>query len=230
MKILLYDIESFAHKADVWGKYEQNVLKFLQYGSIASVAYRWLGESKVHVISRRHFKDKSDKSLLKAFHRILSEATHTIAHNGDEFDVKMLNAHFAKHRLPPCPKTVQIDTKKLAKKYFRFPGNSLNDLGDFLQVGHKVEHTGYSMWKDCEAGVKKAWDLMEKYNKQDVVLLEEVYKVIRPWITRQPGISLASAAGHCDRCDSPMLTKRGYNVTKKGKRQRYQCQSCGGWQ
>lgn len=228
-RILLYDIETFSHSGRVWGKYEQNVIKFDKYGSVASIAYRWHDKDKIHVISRRQFKDKTEASLLKAFHAIMADADFTVAHNGDSFDKKMLNAHYVKNDLPPPKPTNDIDTKKLAKKYFRFPGNSLNDLADFLGIGRKLQHNGYDMWEGCENGDAKSWNVMEKYNKQDVNLLAKVYERLRPWVFGQNKISLAEEKNNCDACGGDHMTKRGFSV-KLGKRtQRLQCQICGAW-
>jgi hypothetical protein len=228
LKLLLYDIETFPHKASVWGKFDQNVIKFEEYGSIASVAFQWLGKSKIYMLSRRQFKDKTPKSLLKAFYHVLQSANYTLAHNGDSFDKKMLNAYFAQWEFPPPKPTVDLDTKKLAKKYFRFPGNSLNDLGDFLGIGKKMPHTGFDMWDGCRKGDPKSWALMEKYNKHDVWLLGEVYKRLRPWIFNQPGISIASSQFACSNCAGFNMVMYGTRMQKNGKKQVWRCQDCGG--
>lgn len=228
-KLLIYDIETFPHKASVWEKYETNVLKFEEYGSIASISYRWYGQKKIHVISRRQFKDKTDKSVLLAFHKVSEAADSLLAHNGDAFDKKTLNAHYAKHRIDPPKPTEDLDTKKIAKKYFRFPGNSLNDLAGFFGIGKKLKHTGFDMWDECRAGEKSAWNLMERYNKHDVDLLTEVYEIMKPWIYRQPSISLSTDREGCVNGCVASMQKRGFLVKLGKKLQRLQCQGCGAW-
>ena len=93
-----------------------------------------------------------------------------------------------------------------------------------------AEHTGFDMWKDCIDGDKKAWNMMERYNKQDVVLLEKVYLHLRPWIRNHPNLNIYSQEPFkCPNCDSTNVQKRGflYNITSK--RQRYCCNKCGAW-
>lgn len=227
-KILLYDIETFAHWGRVWGKWQQDVIKFAKYGSIACIAYRWLGQKKISTLSRRNYP--SDKALLIAFQSIIGSADKTIAHNGDRFDKPSLNAFYAKNRLTPHKPTIDIDTLKIAKKYFRFPSNSLDDLADYLGVKKKVKHPGFDMWEGCEKGIKKYWELMERYNRGDIITLEAVYHILKPWIYRQPSISLSVGGISCDACGSPNITKRGCRIVRSGKkRQQYQCQDCGAW-
>ena len=47
-KVLLIDIETVPHKVYTWGKYDQNVIAFIEYSSLLSVAWKWHGEKKVY--------------------------------------------------------------------------------------------------------------------------------------------------------------------------------------
>jgi DNA polymerase elongation subunit (family B) len=230
LKILIYDIETEPHVGYCWGKWEQNILSFQTYGGLLSVAYKWLGEKEVHCIARPDFKDKTDKSLVKALHNLFDQADIVIAHNGDAFDQKMSNVRFINAGLTPPKPYVSIDTKKVAKKYFRFVSNSLNDLGKFLGLGTKTSHTGFQMWLDCMAGKKEAWKLMIKYNKQDVVLLEKVYLKLLPWIDNHPNVAAEFTQIHtCPKCGSNKLKSCGIRRTKTASYRNYRCLSCFGY-
>jgi DNA polymerase elongation subunit (family B) len=235
LKILLYDIENSPNLGWTWGKYEQNVIEFKDEWYLLSFAYKWLGESKVHAYSLPDFKlykkDKQDDSgLVKKLWEVMNEADVIIAHNGDQFDIRKTNARFIAHGLTP-PKPYQtIDTKKVAKKYFMFNSNKLDDLGKYFGVGRKKETGGFELWKGCMVGDKKSWKKMVTYNKQDVVLLEEVYKKLLPWIGNHPNINLVSdVTGACPNCGSTHLQKRGFGYTRVSKYQRYQCNNCHAW-
>ena len=56
-------------------------------------------------------------------------------------------------------------------------------------------------------GDKDAWKRMEKYNIQDVVLLENLYGHLLPWIKSHPNHNLFSDGHVCPSCSSSSLHK-----------------------
>lgn len=234
-KILLLDIETAPNLGYTWGKWEQDVIEFKEDWYILSYGAKWWGKSKM--ITRKlpdypNFKrDKSDDgSLIKDLWELFDEADVIVAHNGDVFDVRKANARFIAHNLKPPSPYKTVDTKKVAKKYFQFDSNKLDELGRYLGIGRKLQTGGFKLWLDCMAGDKRAWAKMEKYNKQDVRLLEEVYSLLRPWMTNHPNVNvLNEKTGACPTCGSTKVQKRGFSFTTVGKKQRYQCISCGAW-
>ncbi len=225
-RILLFDIETFPNVSYTWqGKYEVDVIAFKEEWTMASFAYKYLDEKKIVCVSRRQFDDKTDKSVVSALYDVMSSADILVAHNGDQFDVKKTHARFIFHGLSPLKPPTTIDTKKIAKRYFSFNSNSLNDLGVHLGLGKKVKHSGFELWEGCMKGCQKSWDLMEKYNKGDVALLEKVYKVFLPWIQNHPGLTKDG----CSNCSGNNCVKRGFKLSKAGRRQIWQCLDCGAW-
>jgi predicted RNA-binding Zn-ribbon protein involved in translation (DUF1610 family) len=71
---------------------------------------------------------------------------------------------------------------------------------------------------------------MKEYNIDDVIVLEEVYFKIRPWIERHPNVGnyINLEKPVCPKCGG-RVTRRGYMFTNFGKYQRYQCAECHGW-
>lgn len=234
-KILIFDIETAPNLAYVWGKYEQNVIDYEKEWYMLSFAYKWLGEKTVHVKSlpdyKLYGKDKTnDKALVVELHKLFNEADVIIAHNGDQFDIKKSNARFLVHGLTAPSSYKTIDTKKVAKRYFNFNSNKLDDLGNILGLGRKVDTGGFELWLGCMSGDMKSWAKMCKYNKQDVVLLEAVYLRLRGWITGHPNLNVTEGTlSNCPNCHSERLHARGYAVTRVNKYQRWQCQDCGAW-
>lgn len=234
-KILLFDIESMANKAFVWGKYEQNVIEYEREFYLLCFAFKWLGESKTNAYSLPDFsmykKDKyNDKELVKALWDLFNEADIIIAHNGDQFDIRMANARFAFHGLPPPSPYKTVDTKKIAKRYFRFNSNKLDDLGNYFGLGRKIDTGGFELWLGCVNNDPIAWYKMVKYNKQDVVLLEKVYLKLLPWITNHPNRNLYEATScNCPNCGSSKMGMQGRKMTRTGLRQQWRCKECGAW-
>ena len=230
MKILSYDLETFPNVAYVWGKYEQDVIEYVEEGHLLSWSAKWLGGKLITkgLDDYPGYKSGSrdDKALVKDLHELFNEADILIAHNGDQFDIRKANERFLHYALPPPEPYKTIDTKKVAKRYFYFNSNSLNELGKHLGLGEKVKHPGFQLWLDCKAADPKAWALMKKYNKQDVVLLEQIYIVLRPWIQTHPPVAMR---GSCPNCGSPSLQSRGQGFNKRGSYNKYQCKNCGAW-
>lgn len=233
-KILLIDIETAPNLAWVWGKYEQNVIEFESDWYILSVAYKWLGDKKAHCFALPQFssytkKPQDDSMLLKKVVELLDEADVVIAHNGDSFDIKKINARLLIDKIKPPSPYKTIDTKKVAKKYFKFDSNSLDDLGRQLGVGRKTDSGGWETWKGCISGDTSSWARMVKYNKEDVYLLEDVYLTLRPWMTNHPNMKVvlwdSKACRNCG--EDGKFIKRGFNINKNGRTQRVQCTRCG---
>lgn len=234
-RILLYDIETMANLAYVWGKYEQDVISVHRHWYMLTFAYKWLGEKKTYVKSLPDFtmykKDKyNDKELVESLWKLFDEADIIIAHNGNAFDIKKTNARFIKHKLKPPTPSKYVDTKLVAKKYFKFDSNKLDDLGDYFGIGRKISTEGFKLWLGCQDGDKKSWDKMCKYNIQDVVLLEKVYMEMLPYMTDHPNMNLLTGTSfNCPNCGGYHLQKRGFHHTRASTAQRFQCTDCGAW-
>lgn len=235
-RTLLYDIETAPSLGYYFDLYrEGNIVWNAKNWFMLSFSWKWLGESKTHVLALPDFKtykkDKEDdKELVESLWKLFDEADIVIGHNSNSFDNKKTSARFIYHNLLPPNPFKQIDTKLVAKKYFRFDSNKLNDLGKYLGLGEKIQTGGFELWKDCMNGVDKAWDKMCKYNKQDVVLLEKVYYRMLPYITDHPNLALMNGETiACPNCKGYRLHKRGYYFTQSSKFQKWRCMECGSW-
>ena len=227
-KVLIFDIETSPNLSYTWGKWQQDVIKFQSEWEMLSFSYKWLGERKVIAVGRDKF---SEEALVLRLRQLFDEADVVIAHNGNSFDVKMCNAKFIEFDLDPPSPFKSIDTKLVAKRYFRFNSNKLDDLGNILGLGRKIQTGGFDLWLGCMNGDKQAWKKMLAYNKQDVILLEKIYLKMRPWIANHPSMNIYEGKPDaCPKCAGGPLHKRGtIHTTKVGTVQRYQCQNCGGW-
>ncbi len=221
-RILIFDIETTPFIGYTWGKWQQNVIKFIEEWHLLCFAYKWYGEDEVTVVSQRQFERdyarnrKDDRRVAQEMWKLLDEADIVIAHNGDQFDIKKVNARFAVHGMSRPAPFQSIDTKKVAQRSFNFGSNSLNDLGDFLNLGQKLTHTGFDLWVGCMGGDEGSWQMMEDYNKQDVVLLQQVYErfLNDGWILNHPDMALLSGQNEgCPTCASTDRQKRGFKTT-----------------
>ncbi len=235
-KILLIDIETSPLVAYSWGPvYETNLIEVIDQSRILSFSAKWLNGKSITkgLPDYKGYKKGiiDDARICDEIHDLLNEADIVVAHNGRAYDVRMINARFLANGMnPPSPYRV-IDTKTAFKRAFRLPSNSLDNICDYLGLGRKLEHEGFPLWKRCMAGEKKAWAKMLKYNRHDVVLLEQLYRRIFRWIDNHPNMGAYSEKPHtCSKCGvSGHLQSRGWNVNKVTRSPRYQCLNCGGW-
>lgn len=233
-RIAFFDIETAPLKAYAWEKYETNLIEIISGGYMLCFAVKWLGKEKIEVYGLPDFpgykKNKEDDLLLVTkLWEIMNEADVIVAHNGDSFDIKTSNKRMSVNGLPPPAPYKTIDTLKIARQSFKFPSNKLDDLGIEFKIGRKLPHTGFHLWKGCMEGDPKSWDLMKRYNKQDVVLLEKVYLKVRPWAKTYPNLNVYNQSFKCPRCGSNRIQKRGNLYTNTYKYQRYHCTECRGW-
>lgn len=233
-KILFIDLETTPIEAYTWGpKWETNLIEFTEHSRILSYSAKWL--DGVHItkgwLDYKGYKPGAldDKAIVMDLWSLLDKADIVVAQNGNSFDLKIMNARFAFHKLTPPSPYKSLDTKLEARKYLRLPSNSLDDICDYFGIGRKLHHEGFPLWKACMAGDKAAWGRMKKYNKWDVVLLEKVYLLLLPWMKNHPNVGMYIGKLVCPKCGSGKMQSRGVSVNQTTSYKRVQCQDCGGW-
>jgi hypothetical protein len=231
-KILFLDIETLPNLGWTWGKYEQDVIRFQQESCIATYAAKWAG-GKVFARALPDYagykaRSYDDKKLVTDLREELHKADIVVAHNGVDFDVKVINSRLLVHQIPPPLPYRVIDTKREMKKVARFNSNKLDDLGALLLNQRKIK-TDFDLWLGCINGDKKAWNQMVAYNKKDVELLERVYLRLRPWIKTHPNLTLLVPDAKCPKCGSERIRFEGFSWTNTRTYQSFQCKDCGGW-
>jgi DNA polymerase elongation subunit (family B) len=224
MKILALDIETAPNVCHTWGLFNQNIgiNQIVQPGYTLCVAAKWIGNGKVM------FFKHTDKGFLKSVWTLLNEADAVCHYNGRNFDMPILNKEFIERDMPPPAPYHQIDLLQVARKRFRFTSNKLDFVAQFLGLGGKHHHKGHSLWTEVMAGDKKAWKTMEKYNIQDVKLLETLYYKVLPWIQNHPNHALYVEDNRpcCPNCGSTKVLKCGTETTLTMTYQRYRCGEC----
>jgi hypothetical protein len=228
MKILLLDIETAPNEVYSWGLWDQNIAtnQVRETSYILCWAAKWYGEDKVMFDSVHR---STAKRMLGGMHTLLDQADIAVHYNGLKFDIPTLNKEFIQRGFSPPAPYKQVDCLKEVKRMFRFQSNKLDFVSQALDIGAKAGHEGFELWVKCMKGDKDAWKRMEKYNRQDVKLLESLYKKLRPWIEKHPNIGAFEDIPACPKCGSEKRQQRGYAVTQLLKYPRYQCMGCGGW-
>jgi hypothetical protein len=187
-KTLLLDLETAPTIGYVWGgrKWDVNIVEYIEEGNIISFAWKWLGDKTIGCKSNRLYSRdyRVNNRLITELHKLYSAADYVVGHNLFAFDDKVANTDILLNGMPPPPRHRVIDTLKIARQNFRFNSNKLDDLAARLKIGRKLPTTGFQMWKGCMANEAGSWDLMERYNKHDIFLLEGVWERFAPWYNR----------------------------------------------
>ena len=228
LKILYLDIETTPHKGTFWNLFP----KYIPLNQMQEPTYmmcwaaKWEGERDVI------FRKKSDPDHIGRLWELLDEADTVIHYNGKSFDIKHINREFAAEGLAPPSPYSQVDLLTAVRASFRMASNKLDYVVRYFGLGKKVVHVGIELWYDCMDGCPKAWKLMEKYNRRDVVLLPKLYKFMQPWIKSHPNAALAAGdptRPTCSTCGSTHVQSRGNYHTKTGIYERFQCMGCSTW-
>lgn len=226
MNVLLLDIETSPNLGYVWSLWQQNVnlSQLVATTEMLCFAAKWLGAPDTQFFSQNDGR----LTMIHAAWELLDSADVVMHYNGKSFDVKHLNREFIEAGLAPPSAFKQIDLLLAVRKNFRFPSNKLQYVSKALGLEGKVEHEGFELWTKCMAGDAGAWKRMEKYNRQDVLLLEELYEKLLPWVPALPNRHLYGDDG-CPACGADALEPDGYAYTGVSKFPQYRCGACGSY-
>lgn len=213
--------------------WDTRILKLKERQKLMSFAYQVVGQKKITSLCLADMPGYKknpfdDKKLVEELHKVMSDADILLGQNSDRFDIKMANYFFIRNDLKPIPPARTIDTLKIAKKYFRFPNNSLDMLGEELGVGNKTKVKHSDIWYDCFIEQdKKMWKKMNKYCEQDVRMTTEVYLKMRAFAHNHPSLSRISGEwDSCPTCGSYAYRVKAYRYTNVSRYRQFECQEC----
>ena len=225
IKRLLFDIETVPMEVasySLWPK-AINSDYILNDFYIMCLSYKWHHEDKIITF---YSNKNNDKTLIKKFVKVLEKADEIIYHNGKKFDYKKFNTRLIKWGLDPINKPREVDTLVQARKHFSFSSNKLDYLAKFLNCRRKIHIDPY-LWIKCIQGNKEAIKEMGLYNANDVLVLEDVYNVMAPYIDVGYNYNILNGIGdRCPKCGSSNFAKKGFSYTAVSVYQRYKCLDC----
>ena len=234
-RIAILDIERQSAVTDgIWQLKQSGWIspdQILEPARTICFAWKWLGEETVHFAAEWK---KSHTWMVEKAWDVMDEADYIVGWNSRAFDVKHLRTEFITAGLNPPSPHKDIDLMVVAKRHFGFMSNRLSYVAQQLGAGSKLENGGSDLWRTLRYGkgqeLKDAKAMMEAYNKQDVVLTEELYEIMLPWVD---GLNVhlfnGTEAPACSNCGSTNIHYRGVQVAVTRSYRRFQCQDCGKW-
>jgi len=230
--ILIFDIETAPMEVYVWGLYKQRINhdNVIEDWFVLSWSAKWLFSSEImsDVLTPEEAQNGNDKRVCQSMWELFESADIVVAHNAQRFDIRKMNSRWILHKMKPPSPYQTIDTLKESRKMAAHSSHRLDYLGQILHNKGKIE-TDYSLWKRCKHGDSEALMYMEKYNKADVELLEEVYLSIRGWIKSHPNVGLYMETDEpvCANCGSDKIHEISEYVTPAGMYRAFRCDTPG---
>lgn len=227
---LFFDIETSPNIGLFWeAGFKKNIdySNIIKERSIICICYKWEEEKEVYGLTWD--RKQSDKKMLQDFIEVANQSTEMIGHNGDRFDLAWIRTRCLFHGIDMFPKYTTIDTLKVARSKFKFNSNRLNYIANYLGIGSKIK-TEFDLWKSILLDNDKvAMDKMVKYCKNDVVLLEKVFKHLNNHIEAKShyGVLFGAYRGTCPECGSDDLIRSTVRTTSTGVvKVMYKCKTC----
>lgn len=235
MKTLIYDIETVQNTlGDAWKTMGA------AYSFINCFAYKWEGQQTVHRIDLNTtgtldrlspFNEKSDEKIVKEAHKIMSQAECTVAHYGNGFDWKYMNAKFDYYGLEPLSHIPRRDTCFKAKSTYKMGGNSLRTLAKYFGVTQKST-IEFGHWLNLYCHNRASMREIGVYCEYDVKALSDIYDKMKHHFTpiQHNGLIKGNSLISCPECASINVIRRQGFVTSTGcHKVRMSCNDCRRW-
>ena len=228
-KTLLIDIETAPAQALIWDMKTRYVPydQIVEDGYILCFAAGWLGEPTVEFASRW---DQGYEWMVQRAWELLDEADVVIHYNGNNFDIPRLNSEFLVNRMGPPSPAHHVDLYRTVAGKFRVISRSMRHMLHLLGLESKLKHKGIELWVGCMTDVAGDQKVMQQYNVQDVIVLEDLYHELLPWIDNHPNVALWMKEGpnmKCPNCGSEDLENKGYKHTRVLSYKQFRCHGCG---
>ena len=236
--ILIFDIETSLMEVYVWGLYKQfishnNIIKDengeFKSWFMLSYAAKWLYDDNIlsDIVTPEEARNRDDKRILESIWLLLERADIVIAHNGDRFDLRKINARFISNDIKPPTSFRTIDTLKVTRRNFAFESYKQDFLTKKFKLQEKKETGGIDLWIEVQQGNQKAIDKMLDYNIHDVKGLEDLYLKIRPYIKNHPNLGVMLDEDVCPNCGSPNLEETNSEYfTSANRFPVFRCSDC----
>lgn len=217
-RVILFDLEVFHLN---WGA---------DLGTTICMGWKVLGENKVHMesLADLHGKDLLDDGpLVKRCKEILEDADMWITYNGLRFDVPWLQTRLLLNKQQPLAPVAHKDLYPTMRFKFKFSRNSLHNVQEAMGLDNSKTPVRLLQWLHLLAGRKTPWKEIQEHCKNDVLVLEEAYERVKPWMMSHP--HLFDYEG-CSTCGSA-LQSRGFYLSAGTKypKQRLWCPKCPKW-
>lgn len=196
VNILFWDLESSLMEGYFFRIWQENIpiRRVKKHSHLLTASWAFNDEDVQGVrLSPEDVKTSNDFDIVVKMIEAINKADLIVTFNGKKFDVKLLNTRALYWGLPPITVKKHIDLMEQAKRKFKFPSNSMQNISMYLGEGGKLETSGSNLWERCAETdnyeeCEKALIEMLTYNKQDINATRDLFKRFQGWMSNTPNI------------------------------------------
>lgn len=197
-RILFWDLESSLMQGYFFGMWQQNISMRRINKQTHLLAATWGfndGEVQGVRVTPEQVKTGDDLEVVVKMIDAINSADLIVTFNGKKFDQKLLNVRALFWGLPPIRPVKHIDLMEQAKRNFKFPSNSMQNISLYLGENGKIATSGSNLWEKCfeywnRDTCEEALEELFVYGKQDIVATRDLYKRMQGWMKGVPNLGL----------------------------------------
>lgn len=226
-KILTIDIETSPNVVYAWGLWNQNIAtsQLIKPSRVLCFAAKWFHQKQVAFHAEINGRDE----MVVAAWNLLNEADVVVGYNHVKFDLPHLHREFLLAGMPPPSPVHNIDLLKVNRQRFNFVSNKLGYVTEQLGLDNKIDTGGQDLWNRVLDGEAAAWKKFRRYNIQDVLITEQLFEALAPWINMPHKGMWSGNMSCCYSCESTDLLPVGFVYSKAIAYPKMKCAGCGAW-
>jgi uncharacterized protein YprB with RNaseH-like and TPR domain len=125
----------------------------------------------------------NDRDLVNAYARALEEYDILVSWNGKLFDIPVISARLAYHRLRPLIKGKHIDAMYYASGgSMRLGRRSLQSVSEYFNTDNRKSPLSVRIWDKAMSGSEPDYQLIKEHCDADVLVLREVFDALKEQI------------------------------------------------
>ena len=198
LNVLYWDLESSLMGTLTFGLWNQNISgnRITKHSHLLSNSWAFNDEPPQGVrLSPEDVAESNDLLVVVDTIRAIEKAGLIISFNGKKFDVPLLKTRALLHGLPPIKFPPHLDLMQEAKRNFRFPSNSMQNISLYLGEHGKLATSGRNLWERCYHfqnydDCNDALAQMLEYGLRDIDATRDLHKRLQGWFKSPVNIGL----------------------------------------
>lgn len=198
LNVLYFDLESSLMGTLTFGLWNQNIggNRITKHSHLLSNSWAFNDEPPQGVrLTPEDVAEGNDLLVVVDTIRAIEKSDLIISFNGKKFDVPLLKTRALLHGLPPIKFPPHLDLMQEAKRNFRFPSNSMQNISLYLGEHGKLATSGRNLWERCYNhsnydDCNDALAQMLEYGLRDIDATRDLHKRMQGWFKSPVNIGL----------------------------------------